>query len=339
MLMLLQSWIGFTGPNRVLQIFGVKLVGLTEETGRKLLLVVAVIVILGLLNRAAGALLRRRFSGSDHVAARFWWHQGIRLATAGLGLILLVSIWFDNPQRLATVAGLVSAGLAIALQRLVTAFAAYFVILRGRVFRVGDRIVMGGVRGDVIDLGFIRTSIMEMGQPPPVQSDEPAIWVEARQYSGRIVTVTNDTIFDQPVFNYTRDFPFIWEEMHLPISYTADRARAEQILLRAAERHSVKTTEVSEAAWKEFQRRYFVETPDLKPRVYWQLTDNWLELALRFLTRQRGVREVKDAMTREILAELQASGIEIASTTYEIVGLPPIRIQEENGEAAKRVRG
>ena len=70
---------------------------------------------------------------------------------------------------------------------------------------------MGGVRGDVIGLGFIQTKIMEMGQPPAEQSDEPAMWVRSRQYTGRLVTVTNDKIFDEPVFNYSQDFPYIWK--------------------------------------------------------------------------------------------------------------------------------
>jgi small-conductance mechanosensitive channel len=86
----------------------------------------------------------------------------------------LVSIWFDDPARLATALGLVTAGLAFALQRVVTAVAGYIVILRGKTFSVGDRIVMGGVRGDVIALTFTQTTIMEMGQPPPVQNAEPA---------------------------------------------------------------------------------------------------------------------------------------------------------------------
>jgi small-conductance mechanosensitive channel len=323
------SWIGFTGPGQSLEVFGIRLVGITEESGRKLLLTLAVLAVLYLIGKLLERITRTGFSSEENAHTRFWWRQAIRLVSAGLGAILLLSIWFDNPERLTTVLGLVSAGVAIALQRLVTAFAAYFVILRGRIFRVGDRIVMGGVRGDVIDLGFIRTSIMEMGQPPPVQKDQPSVWVEARQYSGRIVTVTNDKIFDEPVYNYTRDFPFIWEEMHLPIPYGADRAKAEQILLAAAQRHTIKLSELSAEALKEFRRRYFVDSPDLKPKVYWQLTDNWLELAVRFVTRERGVRELKDAMSREILSELQAVGISIASGTYAIVELPPVRVVDE----------
>ena len=185
---------------------------------------------------------------------------------------------------------------------------------------------MGGVRGDVLALGFLRTTVMEMGQPPPVRGDEPAIWVEARQYSGRIVTITNDRIFDEPVYNYTRDFPFLWEELHLPVPYTADRARAEQILLAAARRHTVRVSEVSTEALRELRRRYFVDSADLEPRVYWRLTDNWLELSVRFVVRERGVREVKDAMSREVLSELQAAGIPLASATFELTGLPTVRV-------------
>ncbi|HEX6104663.1 MAG TPA: mechanosensitive ion channel domain-containing protein [Gemmatimonadales bacterium] len=334
--MLIQSVVELVGPEGALQIFGVKLVGVTLETGRKVLLSLAAIAVLSLVARGVQALVRRMLPGEARVHARFWWRQVVRLAAAALGLLLLLSIWFDDPRRLTTAAGLVTAGLAIALQRVVTAFAAYFIILRGRLFRVGDRIVMGGVRGDVLALGFLRTTVMEMGQPPPVRGDEPAIWVEARQYSGRIVTITNDRIFDEPVYNYTRDFPFLWEELHLPVPYTADRARAEQILLAAARRHTVRVSEVSTEALRELRRRYFVDSADLEPRVYWRLTDNWLELSVRFVVRERGVREVKDAMSREVLSELQAAGIPLASATFELTGLPTLRVAlgESRGQPA-----
>ena len=75
-------------------------------------------------------------------------------------------------------------------QRVVTALAGYVVIMRGNTFTVGDRITMGGVRGDVIALTFMQTKVMEMGQPPAVQGADPAVWVRSRQFTGRIVTVT-----------------------------------------------------------------------------------------------------------------------------------------------------
>jgi small-conductance mechanosensitive channel len=257
--------------------------------------------------------------GKENVRAEFWTRQGVSLAMAVLMVVGILSIWFDDPARLATGLGLLTAGLAFALQKVVTSIAGYVVILRGRTFNVGDRITMGGVRGDVIALNFTQTTIMEMGQPHAVQSAEPAMWVRSRQYTGRIVTVPNSKIFDEPVYNYTRDFEFIWEELSLPVPYSADRERAEQILLDAAGRHHSSLDTMDENHVRVLQRRYYVvHLSDFRPRVFYRLTDNWLELTVRFVTRAHGVRDVKDAMSRQILASLETSGIPVASSTFEV---------------------
>jgi small-conductance mechanosensitive channel len=195
---------------------------------------------------------------------------------------------------------------------------------------------MAGVRGDVVALGFMQTTIMEMGQPPPAQSDPPAQWVHARQYTGRIVRVTNDKIFDSAVYNYTREFPYLWDEMHIPISYDADRGRAEQILLDATRRHTQRITELSRDAMDELLRRFVLKEPtELEPRVYWRLTDNWLELTVRFIAEETGVRGLKDRISRDVLAGFDAAGLGLASGTYEIVGIPPVRIVHEDGAPAE----
>ena len=315
----------FVGPNRAVQLFGVKLVGVNAENGGKLLFSLAFVGVLLLLTwsarQASAALLR-----SSHERYRFWTRQAIHVGSALILIIGLLSIWFDDPTRLAMAAGLVTAGLAFALQRVVTAIAGYIVILRGKTFGVGDRIVMGGVRGDVIALTFTQTTIMEMGQPPPVQNAEPAMWVGARQYTGRVVTVSNAVVFDEPIFNYTRDFPFLFEELTLPVPYTADRCRAERILLDVARQVTLKASDLGQQALDEMRRRYFMVTASTEPNVYWRLTDNWLELTVRFVTREHGVRDVKDRMSREILRRMDEAGIGMASTTFAVVGLPRIDV-------------
>ncbi len=199
----------------------------------------------------------------------------------------------------------------------------------GDTFSVGDRITLGGVRGDVIRLGFLKTTIMEMGQPPSVSSADPAVWVHSRQYTGRLVTVTNGVIFSDPVYNYTREFPYLWEEIVLPMSYTDDRQQVEQILLAAARNHAVHDDPAAEHALTSMQARYALSDASLDPAVYWRITDNWLELSLRFLVPHRGVREIKDRMSRDILAGLDQAGIGIASATYDIVGLPPVQLRND----------
>jgi len=308
-------------------IFGVSLVGVTPENGHKVLLTLAFVVGVVVLSKALRWLATFAEQGYKSGRVVFWTRQGIALVTAIVVIFGVLSIWFNDPSRLTSVLGWVSAGLAVALQRVVTAVAAYFVILRGRTFTVGDRIAMAGVRGDVIALGFVQTTIMEMGEPPGEQADAPAMWVRGRQYSGRIVTVTNDKIFENPVYNYTREFPFLWDEMAIPVPYKADRRRAEEIVLEAARRHTVELSALGEAELKELERRYFVRRSELTPRIFYRLTDNWIEMNVRFIAREAGTRVLKDRMSRDILDAFEKAGIDIASGTYDIVGLPPLTVR------------
>lgn len=126
-------------------------------------------------------------------------------------------------------------------------------------------------------------------------------------------------------------------EMHLPVPYTADRTRAGRILLDAVGRHTVQLQELGRVALEELQRRYFVDAAELEPRVYWQLTDNWLQMSVRFVARERGVRALKDRITHEVLSELDAAGIQVASTTFEVTALPPLRIDTGDRSTADAV--
>jgi small-conductance mechanosensitive channel len=314
-----------------MELFGIRFVGVNADNGWKLVLTIALIVLVFLVRKILRAITRVVLRGFENERARFWTHQGISLFAAVVLILGVLSIWFEDPARLTTALGLVTAGLAFALQKVVTSVAGYFVILRGTNFSVGDRITMGGVRGDVISLGFIQTTIMEMGQPPSVQPADPAVWVGSRQFTGRIVTVTNDKIFDEPVYNYTRDFPYIWEEIRIPISYEDDFEQAESILLEAAKGHAMDAGKLGEAHLRHMQLRYALDIKDLDVRVFYRLTDNWLELAVRFVVPAHGVRDIKDAISREVLRRFKGAGIGIASATFDIVGLPPVRLQLDDG--------
>jgi small-conductance mechanosensitive channel len=310
------------------ELLGVRLMGLTGNSLHKLALtagvVVTVFVARLILDR--GLRLLRGRAQRDRVA--FWTRQGASLIAFAVIVLALASIWFDDPKQLQTAIGLVGAGLAVASQRAVTAFAGYLVIMRGKHFTVGDRIRMGGVQGDVISLGFLQTRILEMGQPPDITEQEPpGMWVRSRQFTGRIVAITNDKIFDEPVYNFTREFPYVWEEMRIGVGYKADLPHAEHILLDAALEVTRDFESDADAAREGLQRRYGVSVDDDRPRVYWRITDNWLELSVRFLVPDHGVREIKDRMARRILPALNEAGIDIASTTFEVVGLPPLRVE------------
>jgi small-conductance mechanosensitive channel len=159
-----------------LEIFGIKLIGVSPTTGRKLLVTIIFLAVLWTITQLVRWLIR--VSVPQDTRPAFWARQFVSIAAALITVLALASIWFDNAQRATTVIGLFTAGLAFALQRVVTAIAGYLLILRGRMYNVGDRIKMGGVRGDVMRIGFLQTMIMEMGQPPAEQQETPGMWVE-----------------------------------------------------------------------------------------------------------------------------------------------------------------
>jgi hypothetical protein len=115
--------------------------------------------------------------------------------------------------------------------------------------------------------------------------------------------------------------------MHFPIVY-ADRHRAEPIILEAINRHVQDITHLAQPELDRLKQRFFIEAADIKPRSYMRITDNWIEFAVRFLVHTHKIRDVKNAISREIMDGLDAAGIGIASGTYQIVGLPPITIQQ-----------
>jgi small-conductance mechanosensitive channel len=316
------------GTERLVKLFGVPLLGFDESTGKKILftlvLAVAYVVVRRLLRLASKTVL----PPTKASRISFWSQQAMSVIPFAIFALALVSVWFDDANRLATVAGLFTAGVAFALQRVITSFAAYLVLLRGSTFSVGDRIVMGGVRGDVIALDPFQTTIMEMGEAPGEQNDPPSLWVHGRQFTGRIVSVTNGVLFEQPVYNYTRDFPYLWDEIMIPIAYDGDDEQAERILLEAARRHAVSADSIAQDQKIQLEERFGLAMPEIAPRTYYTLTDNWIAISLRFLIHAHNARSIKDRMQRDILAALRAARIDIASGTYAIVQVPPIKIEQ-----------
>jgi small-conductance mechanosensitive channel len=300
------------------RVFGVTMIGATSHNLHKLLLTIAFIAVAWLLAWSLRQVLKLFIGSRSGTRFQFWAKQGVSLVVAALLFLGILSIWFDNPARLASVLGLMGAGIAFALQRVITAVAGYFVILRGKTFNVGDRILMGGVRGDVVGLSFMQTRIMEMGQSPREETEKRS-WVRSRQFTGRIVTVTNDKVFDEPVFNYTHDFAYIWDEVSVPVRYASDYAAAEQCILSAAAKHALSREKVGDEELRRLEERFGVDVGEIDPRVFWRITEDWLELTVRFLGPDHGIRGIKDQMTRDILAAFEKRGIAVGATRQQAV--------------------
>ena len=306
------------------RLFGVTLIGITPHNLHKVILTVAFVAIAWIFAWILRQILKLFIGTRAGTRFQFWAKQGVSLVVAVIVILGVMSIWFDNPAQLASVLGLIGAGIAFALQRVITAVAGYFVILRGKTFNVGDRIQMGGVRGDVIGLTFMQTRIMEMGESPREKDDDKS-WVRSHQFTGRIVTVTNDKVFDCPVYNYTHEFAYIWDEISFPLAFHQDFARAEQIILKAANAQAQTAKRMGKEEVKRVEDRFGIEAGAIEPRVFWRITADWLEETVRFLGPDHGIRDIKDRMTREILGGFEQAGILIAATRQEGVTLEPAR--------------
>lgn len=233
-----------------------------------------------------------------------------RLTRAAGWLVLLVAsilIWRPLDGNLAPALGLATAGVAFAMQEVIGAIAGWFNITFGSIFRVGDRVQMAGVHGDVIDISLLKTRLMEVG------SSGGPTWVQGNQYTGRVVTVSNKSSFTEPVYNYSSYFEFIWEELEVAIPHHGDWRGASEILEREARRQS--TSEGARQAMREVRRHFPVPAAEVEPRVFASADTAYMRLSVRFVVPIRSARTVKDEVTRRIHSSLEDAGIEIIATS------------------------
>lgn len=197
---------------------------------------------------------------------------------------------------IATFAGLITAGLAVALQNVILAIAGYFFLIGKYGVRVGDRIQISGVTGDVIDIGLIRLHLMEVSS---TETDP--------QPTGRVVVFSNSVVF-QPTASFFKQIPgtnFLWHEVSLTLAPESDYAMAEKRILGAVEKVYADYREGIEEQYREMERTLNIVTKIPKPRSRLRLTQTGLEVVIRFPVELESATEVDDRITRELLRALE----------------------------------
>ncbi len=158
---------------------------------------------------------------------------------------------------------------------------------------------------------------MEMGE-----------WVGSDNYSGRIVKISNAFVFKGPIKNYSMDFPFVWDELNILITYGSDVVLAKRLVLEKATELLSAYTEDSLAKWKEMVERYYIENATIEPTVAISLTDNWIALNLRYITDYKRRRGTKNQLFEHIeQAVIQTKGkVTFASTTLQLLKIPEVDV-------------
>ena len=236
-------------------------------------------------------------------------------------VVFLTVIFSDKLGGFTVALGVAGAGIAFALQEVIASFAGWLAIMFGGFYNTGDRVQLGGIKGDVMDIGVLRTTIMETGQ-----------WVDGDLYNGRIVLIANSYVFKEPVFNYSGDFPFLWDEIKIPIQYGSNYDLAKEIILNAGIEVAGDLTVTSKEKWHSLQNKYRLEDAQTEPMVSLVANDNWAEYTLRYVVGYKKRRLTKTALFTKILTQIEATNgaVKMASATFQLVQAPDFNINIKN---------
>ena len=251
---------------------------------------------------------------------RYKSQKGIEIIGYVLIIFLTVSYFSGSIKDFTLAIGLLTAGITITLQELILSIAGSFYIFFVKVYKPGDRIEINGIKGDVIDIDSIYTTMMEIGE-----------WVSSDNYSGRIVKLSNAFVFKGAIYNYSQDFPFVWDEFNLPIRYGSDTDLAKEIVISIASETLSEYVNQSIATWKTVVHKYYIEDALVEPTLAITMTDNWIQFNLRYIVDYKKRRSTKHLLNERIGKAIEATDgkVILASATFEIVKIPTLNIEKE----------
>ena len=232
------------------------------------------------------------------------------------GYLLIVSVvlfvYSDKLGNIGVALGVAGAGIAFALQEVIISIAGWFSIVIGGIVGVGQRIKVGDVKGDIIDIGVMNTTVMEIGD-----------WVEGDLYNGRIVTIANSFVFKEKVHNYSAEYPFLWDEIIVPLRTESDYQLARKVFTNVLNEVCGQYASNSEKQWGKLTDKYRVEEAQVQPMVTLQFDENWTSFTLRYIVDYKKRRSTKDIIYTRLLDEISKYDdiIMIATSTLEITNI------------------
>lgn len=231
---------------------------------------------------------------------RFNLKRILRLVVVLAVAFTVVSALFVNWYAALVPLGVVSLVLGVALQTPLSSFLGWIYLLVRAPYRVGDRIKIGDLRGDVIDVSYLDTTLWEFGGDY-LSGDHP---------SGRVIRIPNMNVLNTPVVNYSWPlFPYIWNEIKFHVAYESDMQFIAQTMQRLAEEAIGADMKDKVQVYREILAKTPVDELDVKdkPVVVFGVSDNtWLEAKVRYLVHPKEAGRVKSRLIPRLLQELNA---------------------------------
>ncbi len=272
------------------------------ELLRRFILTILIIVFIYYLRKYISKKIDKKI---EDISKNFRYNKVLNYISYGLGFVLIFPLWFHGLQGFMTFFGLFSAGLAIALRDMVANIVGRLYLIIRRPYIIGDRVEIGDVKGDVIDIRLFETSLMEIGN-----------WVDSDQSTGRIVFVPNGHALNRNISNYTQGFEFIWSEIRILLTFESDWRKAKKALQEIA---NIKARKINREAREKIVNSAKKEYKKLTPIVYTNVKASGVELTIRYLCEPRKRRSTNEDFWEEIMGFIENNDdVDLAYPTYRI---------------------
>lgn len=262
-------------------------VSLEQDVYARMLQSLVILGTLWLVKFLICSMIRKRVKDP---ARYYHWRRMTVYIYSLLAFIVIGRIWIRGIDSLATFLGLLSAGLALALHNTIANLAGWVFIMSLKPFKVGDRIQVGDMSGDVIDIGLMQFSMIEIGN-----------WVAADQSTGRIVHVPNSKAFQEPLANYEIGFEYIWHEIPVLVTFESNWEKAKGILMDIAKEKAAFLAQGAEDQIRRAAMKYLIYFTRLTPTVYTTVRDSGILLTMRYIVKPRQRRNSEQEIWEAIL--------------------------------------
>jgi small-conductance mechanosensitive channel len=282
-------------------LLGAKLISLPQPgvtIAVRILRGTALIVIVLAIARATSVYGLARI---EDASTRFTLQRVLHLVIGLVIAVIAISIIFVNWYAAAAALGVGSIIIGLAVQTPMKSFIAWIYILVRQPFRVGDRIQIGEATGDVIDVGYLDTTLWEFGGKY-LSGDHP---------SGRLIKFPNEKVLDEIIYNYSWPlFPYVWNEIKFYVAFNADLEFIASTMQRVVEQELGEEMMKRVETFRDLLARTPVDELEVRerPRVIFRVSENtWLEAIVRYLVAPREAGRVKTRLIKKLLAALNAA--------------------------------
>jgi small-conductance mechanosensitive channel len=238
-------------------------------------------------------------------------HAMVRFSLQALAVLVILFVIFGAPSQLSTFLGLATAGLTVALKDFIVSFMGWFVLMGRNGIRVGELVEIKGVRGEVIEIGLLRTVLLETGN-----------WTDAGQPTGRQVAFLNSFAVEGYYFNFSTSGQWLWDELHVLVPAGEDPYPLIEKIRDIVANETEGNAKLAEKEWQSLSPRYGVRSFSEGPTVNVNPTDHGLDLIVRYIVRAAERSDVHYRLNHAVV-KLLHQGPEITSPA-EILAAAPV---------------